>query len=242
MPSRSIAAVLLPGRLSGGMPGMPLKPPSRADMEFRTGGGVDGVEQDQRHRQRDDAEIDVADAAIEHEIAEQRGERRRQHDRKQKRNRALADVEHGDRVGVGAEAEEGRLAEAENAAIAPDQRETERQDRHHHVDGQFEHDVELGEPRRQDHEGDADDTDESEAEKVERAFVHRPLRKKRPVMPCGSRRIRTIAAASKATSPNTGVVTKVAIWLMAPNSAEADIVPLRMAAPPPITVMKDFAT
>src|SRR6266566_689751 len=216
--------------------------PRRADMEFRTGGGVDGVEQDQRHSQGDDAEIDVADAPIEHEIAEQCCERRRQDDGQQDRDGALAEIEHGDRVGVGAKSEERRLAEAENAAIAPDQRQAERQHRHHHVDGEFEHGIELGDARRQDHEGDADDTDHDQAEKVERASVHRPLRKKRPVIPCGSRRIRTIAAASKATSPNTGVVTKVAIWLMAPNSADADIVPLRMAAPPPITVIKDFAT
>ena len=51
-----------------------------------------------------------------------------------------------------------------------------------------------------------------------------------------------MAAASKATSPKTGVVAKVASWLMVPNSADAETVPLRMAAPPPITVMKDFAT
>jgi len=53
--------------------------------------------------------------------------------------------------------------------------------------------------------------DEAQSEKIERAGVHSPLRKKRPVMPCGSRRIKTMAAPSKATSPNTGVVTKVAI-------------------------------
>ncbi len=46
-----------------------------------------------------------------------------------------------------------------------------------------------------------------------------------------------MAAPSRATSPNTGVVAKVAIWLMVPNKAAADIVPLRMAAPPPITVI-----
>ena len=31
-----------------------------------------------------------------------------------------------------------------------------------------------------------------------------------------------MAATSRATSPNTGVVTKVAIWLIVPNSADAD--------------------
>ena len=103
------------------------------------------------------------------------------------------------------------MAEAENAAVTPDQRQAERQDRHDHVDREFEHGIEFGETRRQDQEGDADDADQSEAEKIEGAGVHRPLRKKRPVMPCGSRRIRTMAVASNATSPNTGVVAKVAI-------------------------------
>jgi hypothetical protein len=51
-----------------------------------------------------------------------------------------------------------------------------------------------------------------------------------------------MAAASNATSPNTGVVRKVAIWLIVPNNADAYTVPLRMAEPPPITVMKDLAT
>src|SRR5262249_41453213 len=155
---------------------------------------------------------------------------------------ALADVEHRDGIGVGTEAKERRLAEAKDAAITPDQGEAQRQHRHDHVDGEIEHGVELGEPRRQDQESEADHADQDKAQNIETARVHSPRRKKRPVMPCGSSRIRTMAAASKATSPNTGVVTKVAIWLMVPNKADADIVPLRIAAPPPITVMKDFAT
>src|SRR5258708_23595270 len=184
----------------------------------------------------------VGDGPIKEEIAEQRGEGRRQRDCQQNGDRAITDIEHGDRIGIGAQSEEGRLAETENAAVAPDQRQAEREDRHDHVDGEFEHDVELDQARRQDQEGDADDADQSEADKIEGAGVHRPLRKKRPVMPCGSRRIRTMAVASNATSPNTGVVAKVAIWLMVPNRADAETVPLRMAAPPPITVMKDLAT
>src|SRR6516225_5060119 len=216
--------------------------PRRANMEFRSGGGVHGIEQDQCHRQRDDPEIDVADPAVEHEIAEQGGKGGRQDDREQKGNRALADVEHRDRVSIGAKSEESRLAEAKNAAIAPDQGEAEREDRHDHIDGQIQSGVEFGNARSQHHEGEADDADQDKADEIATVALHRPLRKKRPVIPCGSRRIRTIAAASKATSPNTGVVTKVAIWLMVPNSAEADTVPLKMAAPPPITVMKDLAT
>src|SRR5205807_656413 len=95
--------------------------------------------------------------------------------------------------------------------------------------------------RRHNHKGQADDGHQRETEKVETAAVHRPLRKKRPVMPCGSSRIKTIAAASSATSPNTGVVTKVATWLIVPNKAEAETVPLRMAAPPPISMMPSGA-
>ena len=44
-----------------------------------------------------------------------------------------------------------------------------------------------------------------------------------------------MAANSSATSPNTGVVTNVATWLMAPNSDDALTSPARMAGPPPMT-------
>src|SRR3954453_4468134 len=44
--------------------------PCHADVEFRASGRIYGIEQDQRYRQRDDAQIDVADAPVEHEIAE----------------------------------------------------------------------------------------------------------------------------------------------------------------------------
>ena len=47
---------------------------------------------------------------------------------------------------------------------------------------------------------------------------------------------------TSATSPIPVSSAKVTSWLMVPNSAEAETVPLRMAAPPPITVMKDLAT
>src|SRR6185312_6771837 len=86
--------------------------PRHADVEFGPGRGIDGIEQDQGHRQRDDAEIHLADTAVEHEISEQRRKRRRKNDRKQERKRAFAEVEHRDRVGVGAKAEKCRLAEA----------------------------------------------------------------------------------------------------------------------------------
>ena len=65
--------------------------------------------------------------------------------------------------------------------------------------------------------------------------------KKRPVMPCGSRRSSTIASTSSATSPITGVEPKMTSWLIVPNSAELASVPARMAAPPVMTVMKALA-
>src|SRR5882672_2075680 len=71
--------------------------------------------------------------------------------------------------------------------------------------------------------------------------LHSALRKKRPVMPCGSSRSRTTAATSNATSPSTEVKAKVATTLMAPSSDEAMAVPDRIAAPPLITVMKALA-
>src|SRR5262249_40866203 len=74
-----------------------------------------------------------------------------------------------------------------------------------------------------------------------RAHLHSALRKKRPVMPCGSRRSSTTAATSKATSPSTEVKAKVASVLTAPSSAEAMAVRDRIAAPPLITVMNALA-
>ena len=54
-------------------------------------------------------------------------------------------------------AEEGRLAETQNAAITPGQREAERQDRHDYVNREFENGVEFGKSRRQHQKSDADD-------------------------------------------------------------------------------------
>ena len=54
------------------------------------------------------------------------------------------------------------------------------------------------------------------------------------MIPFGRMRISTIAASSSATSPKTGLVAKVAIWLMTPNRSEADAMPASGAAPPPM--------
>ena len=60
---------------SGGVAGMPLKPPSGA-VPMRplvAGGAVGELEQDQGEGEGDDAQIDVADPAVEHEVAEEGG-------------------------------------------------------------------------------------------------------------------------------------------------------------------------
>ncbi len=46
----------------------------------------------------------------------------------QQRSGAFADVDNRNRIGVGAETEEGGMSEAENAAVAPDESKTERED------------------------------------------------------------------------------------------------------------------
>ena len=60
-------------------------------------------------------------------------------------------------------------------------------------------------------------------------------------MPCGSSRSSTIATASRATSPNTGVVRKLPMVHTLPSSTEAVRVPVSIAAPPVMTVMNALA-
>ena len=177
-----------------------------ADPVGVAGGGIDDVEEDQRHRERDDADIDVGDAAVEHEIAEQRGEQHRHQHRQQDRHGAVGEVEGRHRIGIAAEAEEGRLAEGQDAAKAPDEAETERQHRHGDEDGGLQQREGLDELRRQARQdGGHEGAGEGEAERQEGADHRLPL-KKRPVMPSGSTRIRRVAATSRITSPKTGVV------------------------------------
>jgi hypothetical protein len=52
-----------------------------ADPPLIARGGVDEVEQDQRHRQGDDAHVDVADPAVEHDVAQRGGGQRRHQQR-----------------------------------------------------------------------------------------------------------------------------------------------------------------
>jgi len=60
-------------------------------------------------------------------------------------------------------------------------------------------------------------------------------------MPCGIRRSSTIASASIAISPITGVEPNETTWLIAPKITELASVPEMIAAPPAITVMNDLA-
>ena len=60
-------------------------------------------------------------------------------------------------------------------------------------------------------------------------------------MPCGIRRSRTIASASLAISPITGVEPNETIWFTAPKMIELDKVPAMIVAPPVMTVMKALA-
>ena len=108
---------------------MPLKPFSRADPIAHSGpGGLrhEGREHE-RHRQRHDADEDALDAAVEHEVADQRREGRSDQDGEQQRCQREAvggaDVDREHPVGVAREAEEGGLAEAESTAIAPNDAE-----------------------------------------------------------------------------------------------------------------------
>ena len=71
--------------------------------------------------------------------------------------------------------------------------------------------------------------------------LHAEFLKNRPVIPCGIRRNKIIASVSMAISPTTGMKAKEAIWFTAPKSTELDTVPVIMAAPPVMTVMKDLA-
>jgi len=61
------------------------------------------------------------------------------------------------------------------------------------------------------------------------------------VIPCGNSRSSTTAAASRATSPNTGVKTKETMVLTPPNKIDEPSVPAMIATPHEITVIKAFA-
>src|SRR5262249_19863954 len=151
------------------------------------------------------------------------------------RRGALADVERGDGVGVGAETEIGGMAEAQDAGEAPHQAERQGEQRPDREQGRG---VGLGDQRQQQQRQHAGgEPDPLDADDPESGAGHVELRKKRPVTPCGIRRNSTMASASMARSPITGVEAKDTAWLTAPNTAALDSVPAITATPPVITVM-----
>ena len=130
----------------------------------------------------------------------------------QDRPARTAEVDGRDRVGVGADAEEGVLPEAEDPPVAPDEREAEgeygKRDRRRQVD-----DGEELEDRRGDqHEQHADRSDGQRAPNVP-GEDHRLFRKRPPVIPRGIRRRSTMAVTSRATSPMVGPVRNAAMPL-----------------------------
>src|SRR5690606_5627684 len=211
--------------------------PRLADHIVGPGGRVHEFEENEGDDERDNAEIDVAKPAVEHHRAEHRGKERRDQDGDQHRDRALADIDRGDGVSIGAKAEEGSLPKTENAAKAPDEAEAHRQ---HAVDekgGQHEAVEKL---RQEEHQRRRDAKRDEET--LHRNLTHYIFpRKKRAVIPCGSRRSRMTAETSSAASPTTGERAKVNSWLTAPKTVPLLISPVMTEGPPAITVMKAFA-
>ena len=127
-----------------------------------------------------------------------------------------------DRIGVGAQSEVGAVAEAEQAGVAPHQGKREREQR---PDQQHRGRVRVDEHRpEQEHSAPA----RNQPQRIwpmEGQAVIWLFRKKRPLMPCGMRRSRMIASASRAISPITGEEAKETIWLTTPKSAVLANVP-----------------
>ena len=109
-----------------------------ADNVLIARGGAHRFLEYERDDERNDAEIDVPDPAIDHEIAEDEGEERRQGDRQHERQAGRPEVERSDRECVAAEAEEGGLAEAEDADEAPEKPFAQPQHRQDRDDRQLE--------------------------------------------------------------------------------------------------------
>ena len=80
-----------------------------------------------RERERDHDEVDAARAQAERADDERVGGGRADRERQQQRERRAA-VARGEHGGVGADAEEGRMAEADEAGGADDQLEAQRED------------------------------------------------------------------------------------------------------------------
>src|SRR5216683_8275534 len=133
-----------------------------ADVILRSGGRIDDIVEDKRNRQRDDADIDVADARIEYEISESGCKCCGQLNRNEKRQRAFAHVDDANCVSIGAQTEEGGMAEAKNASITPDESEADCQDSENHIQRDLQESVEVEREGQTDQQHYSDDTDSNE--------------------------------------------------------------------------------
>ena len=179
-----------------------------AQLVLRTRRAADEIEQDERHDEGDHPQVDVAQAGEEQEVSEQRRKGRRQGDRQNDGNRAVAQVDCRKRVAVPAQTEECRLPEADDPAVAPHEGQAEGQDRHDDVDRDIEEVREIEQRRRTDQgrQARAGHHDQTGPVGVQ---LHMPLLNQRPEMPWGMNRRRMMADASNATSPITGVDANV---------------------------------
>src|SRR6202011_3356303 len=111
-------------------------------------------------------------------------------------------------------------AEAQDPGIAPHQPERERKEAPDRQQGGR---IALRHLRQQqEQQGACGKPAPRDAPDAEARAGHVELRKKRPVMPCGIRRSRTMARTSIASSPITGVEAKETIWSMVPERKAAE--------------------
>src|SRR5262245_53086916 len=207
---------------------------------FGPGRAVNQMVENERRGKRNHSEINIAYAAIDHENAKQRRERHWHQDARQHRNRAFAEIDHSESIGIPAKTKEGRLPKRQDAGESPHEGKAERQDRKDAVDAEVDKREQLHQIGNHDQRRDARCRDGSNHDQLCVEF-QTPPRNNRPVMPAGSKRSNTMAAASSATSPTTGVAKKVMTWLTVPSNIAAEAVPARTVAPPLMTVIKALA-
>src|SRR5690606_22119662 len=201
---------------------------------------VDQAEQYQRYGQRNDGEIDVADAPEEGEVAHQNRHHQRRGHGGGHRQRAVAQIDRQQGIYVGANAEESRLAQRQYAAYAPYQPQAQGQHGQHREHGKVVQGIDFRNQgyARDEHQG----RNGGAPERGPEQFSHQmPRLKTLPVMPEGSTRSSTMAVTSSITSPNTEVLRKVVTWLTVPSKADDRAEPVSGSAPPRMTVMKALA-
>ena len=190
-----------------------------ADAVCRARCRVHEREQHQAGRQGDDRHVYVGDVAVEHEVAQQRSRDRPRSGGCDHGGERLAgvvrEVDGPEPVGVAADAVDGGLAEAEDAALSPHERERQSEDRLGGPQsplegGEFLHQIrqhrecgERGAGARKVGPQPASGGSCGGGEQPCPQGVHRRLR--RPVRPWGMNRRITMAAISSIAWPMTGV-------------------------------------